>query len=185
MTYSTPEEVRELLQGFVSEPGNEYDVTPDKLSDSQIEYEIMNADAQIDLVLRKRGYSTPLPGPVPDIIHTISRDIATAQCDLIFRGSRDYQGAGDANPFRVRYDRARRLLLQIGDGDYPIYNPGEGPETVAPYDAGVFNPYPGDVLRTEHIFPRGADFLLGSGEYGERETLTTESWPGGDYYGRG
>lgn len=196
MAYSTKEQVREVIQGHIEE-GGEFDVTPSKLSDDQIEYEIKNADAQIDLVLRKRGYSTPLPGgydlasgealpdqefDLPGVINSISIDIAAAQCDLIFRGSRDYQGAGDANPFRIRYDRARKLLLQIGDGNYPVYNPGEGPEYKSPYSAVVFNPYPGDVLLTEEVFPRGARFLHDNGtEFATRPY----SGRGEDYYGRG
>lgn len=171
MAYSTIADVKLVLQGIV-ESGGEYDVTPDDLSDEQIEYEIGNADSQIDLALRKRGYSTPLPPPLPEIIHTLSVDIASAQCDMTFRGSREY--SNENNPFRLRYDRARRLLVQITDGEYPIYNPGEGPDLTASYDAEVINPYPGDILLTREVFPRGADFLRSGAEYGEQ----IEPWRG-------
>jgi hypothetical protein len=171
MAYSTKEEVRQILEGLVEVGGNR-DFTAAGLTDAQVEYEIGNADSQIDLALRKRGYTTPLPPPVPSIIHFLSVDIAVAQCDMIFRGSREY--ANENHPARMRYDRARRLLLQIVDSDYPIYNPGEGPEIAAIYDAELVNPYPGDVLETKDVFPRGAKFLRthDGAEYAE------ESYPG-------
>lgn len=169
MAYSTKEDVRQVLVGIVSE--SEYDSTSAALSDDQIEYEIGNADSQIDLALRKRGYTTPLPSPIPSVIRNLSVDIAVALSDMTARGSNVY--GSENHPARIRYDRARRILLQIGDGSYPIYNPGDGPDITAIYDAEVLNPYPGDVLLTKEVFPRGADFLRGDGiEY------TEEPYPG-------
>ena len=178
MAYSTKEDVREILQGLPEQNSSpNYDVVPSGLSDAQIEYEISNADSQIDLVLRKRGYSTPLPDPIPTVIHTLSVDIAVAYCDLIFRGSREYTNTS-SSPFQIRYNRAMQILRMMADGSYPIYNPGEGPETAEVFDSVVINPYPGDVLLTKDVFPRGADFLHSDAEYSTRPYDS-------DRYGRG
>lgn len=151
MSYSTVEEVRTVLRGWVESP-IEPDVTPSALSDAQIEYEIGNADEQINAVLRRR-YTLPLPIPVPAILKNLSVDIAAALSDMIFRGSREYQSP--LSPARLRYERALLILDHIANGDYPLYNAGEGPEL--PTEAGsiVINPYKGDILLTKEVFPRG------------------------------
>lgn len=169
MAYSTWEEVREVLKGLI-EP-NEYDVTPAfNLTQPQIEREISNADAEIDLALRKAGYSTPLSSP-PQLVHQLSIDIAVALCDLTFRGSRAYEG--ELSPFRIRYDRAKELLKLIAEDDYPVYNPGDedAPVRGAGYDAVVVNPYPGPVLLDEEVFPRGIKFFGNTAEYAETEDI--------------
>lgn len=159
MTYSTVEEVRSILRGFVDGVSADPDVVPSKLSDAQIEYEIKNADAQIDGALRRR-YDLPLPVPVPNIIQVISCDIAAALCDMTFRGSREYPA--ELAPFRLRYERAKDMLESIASGDYPIYNEGDGPGEVG--GNIVINPYPGDVLLTEEVFAHGGPFDGGRGD---------------------
>jgi phage gp36-like protein len=169
MPYSTWTEVQEVLKGLI-EP-NEYDVTPgNELSQAQIEREISNADAEIDLALRKAGYSTPLSSP-PALVHQLSIDIAVALCDLTFRGSRAYEG--DLSPFRIRYDRAKEILELIAEKDYPVYNPGDpdAPVRGSGYDAVVINPYPGPVLLDKEVFPRGIDFFGERSEYAETEHI--------------
>lgn len=152
MAYSTATEVRLVLQGFLDvQTGNDPDVTPAKLSDAQIEYEIRNADEQINSVLR-RHYALPLPEPVPTVLKNLSIDIAVAQCDMIFRGGKEYASA--LSPARLRYERAKEILGHIATGDYPLYNEGEGPVAVGG-EAHVINPYDGDVLLTKDVFPRG------------------------------
>lgn len=152
MAYSTATEVRLVLQGFLDvQTGNDPDVTPAKLSDAQIEYEIRNADEEINSVLRRR-YVLPLAEPVPAVIKNLSIDIAAALCDMLFRGSKEY--ANELSPARLRYERARLILDRIGTGDYPLYNTGEGPDELGD-TAVVINPYDGDVLLTREVFPRG------------------------------
>lgn len=163
MPYSTKEQVRELLRGLDS-TGDQYDSTPDDLTDTQIEYEITNADNQIDLSLR-RVYPLPLPEPIPAVINTLSIDIAASLSDMTYRGSREYQS--ELSPFRLRYERALLLLERIAEGTYPLYNDGEGPESGG---AIVINPYPGDVLLTKEVFPRGIKFG-GGAEYAETERI--------------
>jgi phage gp36-like protein len=151
MAYSTAAEVRLVLQGFVDVTPGDPDRTPASLSDTQLEYEIRNADEQINSVLRRR-YNLPLPDPIPIVLKNLSIDIAAAQADMMFRGSREYASA--LHPMRLRYERALLILDRIATGDYPLYNEGEGPEGVGD-DALVLNPYDGDVLLTEDVFPRG------------------------------
>lgn len=167
MAYSTAPEVRLVLQGHIQAIPGETDVTPASLSDAQIEYEISNADEQINAVLR-RQFALPLPTPVPPVLRNLSIDIACAQLDMMFRGSREY--ASDLSPMRLRYARAKEILERIATGDYPLYNPGEGPDEVG--GSIVINPYEGDVLLTRDVFPRGYIPGRGSGtEYAQVEFM--------------
>jgi phage gp36-like protein len=159
MAYSTVADVRSILAGW-SESSPDPDLTASQLSDAQIEYEIGNADEEINSVLRRR-YALPLPLPVPLILKNLSTDIAAALSDMTYRGSREY--ATVLAPARLRYDRARLILDRIGTGDYPLYNPGEGPDEVGDSSI-VINPYPGDILLTEEVFPRGLAELHGDAE---------------------
>lgn len=164
MAYSTVADVRLVLEGF-NDPGQtpDPDYTPALLSDAQIEYEIGNADEEINSILRRR-YAVPLPLPVPLVLKNLSVDIAAALCDLTFRGAREY--ASVLSPARLRYERARLILDRISTGDYPLYNPGEGPEEVGD-EAIVINPYPGDILLTREVFPRGYPMVEGKAELAE------------------
>ena len=152
MAYSTPTQVRVVLQGFLDSNQGDPDITPSNLSDAQIEYEISNADEQINSVLRRR-YDTPLPEPIPLVIRNLSVDIAAALADMNFRGSKEY--ASPLAPFRLRYERALLILDRIATGDYPIFNESESPTPIG--GSIVINPYDGDVLLTKEVFPRGYD----------------------------
>lgn len=154
MPYSTADDVRLVVQGMIdTSQGEDPDYTPAHLSDAQIEYEISNADLQIDAVLRRR-YSLPLPEPVPPVIKNLSIDIAASLVDMQFRGSREY--ASVLHPARLRYERALLILDRIATGDYPLYNDDDplAPSAIGD-EAAVFNPYKGDVLLTKEVFPRG------------------------------
>jgi len=168
MAYSTAAEVRLVMQGFVDPGPEDPDKTPALLSDAQIEYEIGNADEQINSVLRRR-YDLPLPEPVPAVLRNLSIDIAAAQIDMIFRGSREYASA--LSPARLRYERALLILDRIATGDYPLYNAGEGPEISSEAGSIVINPYVGDILLTKEVFPRGYIPGRTGTEYAETEWL--------------
>lgn len=150
--YSTVQSVRLVLRGM-SDPGkaDDPDYTAAQLDDAQIEYEINNADGQIDSILRRR-FSLPLPSPVPTVLKNLSTDIAAALCDMTFRGSREY--ASEFAPARLRYERAIMILDHIANGDYPLYNVGEGPDALGD-ESVVINPYSGDILLSTDVFPRG------------------------------
>ena len=139
------------------------DRTPALLSDAQIEYEISNADEQINMVLRRR-YITPLPEPYPVVIRNLSVDITASLSDMLFRGSKEYASA--LSPARLRYERALLILDRIATGDYPLYNEGEGP-TIEGAGSIVINPYPGDILLTKEVFPKGYVGIGGDTEYAE------------------
>jgi phage gp36-like protein len=179
MAYSTVADVRLVLEGF-NDPNEspDPDYTPALLSDAQIEYEISNADEEINAILRRR-YAVPLPTPVPEVLKNLSVDIAAALCDMTFRGSREY--ASVLAPARLRYERARLILDRISTGDYPLYNEGEGPEQVGDTSI-VINPYPGDILLTREVFPRGYAMVEGSAEFAELATVPIPYYP---YLARG
>jgi hypothetical protein len=127
------------------------DYTPAMLDDAQIEYAIQDADSQINAVLR-RIYLVPLPDPIPDIIHTLSVDMAAVLADNVWRGSREY--ANELAPPRITWSRCNGVLRSIGTGTLQIYNVGEGPEQVG-NEAIVINPYPGDIMLDTDVYPRG------------------------------
>lgn len=170
MAYSNAEDVRLIVQGMLdATQGDDPDYTPANLSDAQIEYEISNADLQIDAVLRRR-YSLPLPLPVPLVLKNLSIDIAASLVDMQFRGSREY--ASELHPARLRYERALLILDRIATGDYPLYNDGDPLAPVPVGDeAAVFNPYDGDVLLTTEVFPRGYKPGVNGREYAQLEYI--------------
>lgn len=179
MAYSTATEVRLVLQGLVETvpPGvGEFDVTPANLTDAQIAREIANADARIDLMVRRVGYSTPLPNPAPEIVHQLSIDIGSYFSGLTFLSLTPF--ANSLAPLYLRYQHALEILKLIAEGKYPIYD--EDDDT-APERAGaiVINAYPSTVLKDADVFPRGIDFLnpYGRGEYSETEFIPDP--PGG------
>lgn len=165
MAYSTPKDVRLILQGY-SDPtvSNDPDRTSARLSDAQIEYEISNADIQIDMILRRRGYETPLPEPVPTVIRNLSIDLAASLSDMTFRGSREY--SSPLNPFRLRYERVLMILDRIAEGAYPVYNDSEEANVGT---ASVFNYEYSNLISDTDVFPRGLRKVGDSGEYAESE----------------
>lgn len=152
MAYSNRQDVRLVLRGF-GDPGlaEDPDYTPAMLDDAQIEWAIKDADAQINAVLRSI-YAVPLPDPLPDIIITLSTDMAAVLADSMFRGSREY--ANELSPARLMWDRCARILRDIGKGNVQLYNEGEGPEEIGNTSV-VINPYDGDILLDTDVYPRG------------------------------
>lgn len=109
MSYSTDTEVRIVLIGRRGEDRNE---TVNELDADQIEFAIKDADGQIDLALGRR-YELPLQEPIPNVINTISVNIAAYLSTLTFRGTTPVDGS---DPTVLRYERARRLLEDIRSG---------------------------------------------------------------------
>lgn len=146
MAYSTVEEVRLILKGVDNSPATDYDLTPDQLSDAQVEDDIANADNQIDSALGSR-YTVPFPTPTPPLVNSLSKDIASYLSDLRFRGAKEY--GSELSPFYLRYQRAVALLnsLEEGTGSIPGIDLGTG-------EGAVFNPYEGTLMTTKHIFTR-------------------------------
>jgi phage gp36-like protein len=147
--------------GYFDSKAPSANVSGDRITDAQISYAITSAEGQVDLSLRKR-YDLPLNDPVPSIVVSLATDIAAYLSDLTFRGNQPYQNA--MHPMRLRYERANLILSQIAGGSLDIF------DTVETDIQSVYNPYPGDVLLTTDVFPRG--FALGrGGEYSETERI--------------
>jgi phage gp36-like protein len=124
--------------------------SPNVLDSDQIQDEIENAETQIDAALRRR-YTVPFEEPIHATIKYLCIDIAAYLCDLRFRGSREYES--ERYPFPLRYDRARRLLDDLGTGRRLL-------EDAIEDDAEVFNPYEGTLMKTQHIFTRWPEGVI-------------------------
>lgn len=162
MAYSIVQDVRLVLRGFADPHlAEDPDYTPAMLDDAQIEWAISDADSQIDSILRSI-YMVPLPDPLPDIIVTLSTNMAAVLSDIMWRGSREY--ANELAPPRIMWDRCTRILTNIGRGSVQLYNVGEGPEKVG-NESVVINPYAGDVLLDRDVYPHGnsPDVMAGGG----------------------
>lgn len=181
MPYSEPKDVRLVLRGYIDpEMGDDPNRTPASLTDAQIEYEISNADAQIDEALRRR-YILPLPTvpAIPAILKTLSVDIAATLCDMTFRGSREYGSV--LAPARLRYERALSTLERIAAGDYRLYNIGEGPALVVE-EGVVINPYDTDILLTADVFPKGTVSPVSTGAEFAEEPMPYHPYVRGSRY---
>lgn len=104
MAYSTEADVIRVLVGRRGENRNE---TPAELDVDQIRDAIADADAQINLSLKRRYVVPFAEGEVPDIVHRWSVNIASYLSLLYFRGA---QPVGDDDPIYRLYDRTRRML---------------------------------------------------------------------------
>jgi phage gp36-like protein len=110
MAYSSEDDVIAVLIGRRSENRNE---TPADLDVDQIRFAIADADAQINLALKRR-YVVPFDvGSVPDLVKSLSVSIASYLALLVFRGAVPIV---DGDPLALRYDRARRMLDAIQSG---------------------------------------------------------------------
>lgn len=170
MGYANREDVRRLLVGARSDEQNR---TPDVLDNDQIDDDIAAAEAQVNVSLDRR-YTVPFVTPIPAMIKFITIDIAAYLADMRYRGSREY--AGNTHPMQLRYDRARRLLDDLGSGRRLLEGANED-------EAIVINPYDGTLMSTRHIWtrypegqiePDAASLPYPYGNYGYS-----------DYYGRG
>lgn len=156
MAYSTPAEVRSLLVGVNTSPAGDYDLTPNQLSDDQVTAEIANADSEIDAKLANR-YTVPFIAPIPELIHSLSIDIAAYLCDLRFRGAREL--SSDLHPFYLRYRRALDMLEKLTLGSLELPNI----ELDEAGGASVVNPYTGELMTTRHIFTRWPEGVISDG----------------------
>jgi phage gp36-like protein len=109
MAYCTEGDVIAVLVGRREETQNE---TPADLDVDQIRFAIADADAQINLALKRR-YVIPFVGVVPDLVKSLAVSIASYLALLTFRGSNPVSAE---DPMALRYDRARRMLDAIQNG---------------------------------------------------------------------
>lgn len=110
MAYSTEQDVIQVLIGRRGENRNE---TPAELDVDQIRAAIADADAQINLSLKRRYVVPFAEGSVPALVHRLSVNIASYLALLYFRGA---QPVADDDPLARLYDRSRRMLDSIQQG---------------------------------------------------------------------
>lgn len=110
MAYSTEQDVIQVLIGRRGENRNE---TPAELDVDQIRAAIADADAQINLSLKRRYVVPFAEGSVPALVHRLSINIASYLALLYFRGA---QPVADDDPLARLYDRSRRMLDSIQQG---------------------------------------------------------------------
>lgn len=107
MAYCTEGDVIAVLVGRREETQNE---TPADLDLDQIRFAIADADAQINLALKRRYVIPFTVGSVPDLVKSLSISISSYLALLTFRGSNPVTAE---DPLALRYDRARRMLDAI------------------------------------------------------------------------
>lgn len=154
MAYSTVAQVKAIL---IAREG-EFNDTASLLNDAQIEFAITSADAEINAALRRK-YKVPfgLDGElVPDLVHTLSIDIACYQADLIFRSQTT---APEDSPSVRRYDRARRILNELKTGRIDL-DAIENIDLEA-MSASVFMDYTNPLFPFAHIFKGGSEYSEG------------------------
>jgi phage gp36-like protein len=148
MAYCDESDVIRVLVGRRDETRNE---TPAELGVDQIRLAIADAEAQINLALKRR-YVVPFPdGQVPTLIHQLSIAISSYLALLIFRGSNP---VGDDDPMARYYDRARRMLDAIQTGRADV----EGATEVISLDdavPAVYNEFPEPLFPLYPIFEEG------------------------------
>lgn len=148
MAYCTENDVIKVLIGRRGEERNE---TPAELDVDQIRAAIADADAQINLALKRR-YQVPfVEGEVPDLVRQLSINIASYLSLLYFRGA---QPVSSDDPLALLYDRARRMLDAIQQNRADL----EGAEeTISLDDAvpAVYNEFSGPLFPPYPTFEEG------------------------------
>ena len=130
MSYSTKEEVREMLKddalnAIIGDTFIEDPVEREELVAPIIEGAIADADAEIDGYLAKR-YAVPL-SPAPKVINKFSKDIAVY--NLISRAGID-EGERENN-YLTRYKNAIAFLTKVAKGETDIVKEGTDPSKAA------------------------------------------------------
>ena len=148
MAYCDEKDVLRILIGRRGEARNE---TPAELDVDQIRAAIADADAQINLALKRR-YVVPFPvGEVPSIVKQWSITIAPYLSLLYFRGA---QAVGSDDPLALLYDRTRRMLDAVQQSRVDV----DGATEVTALDdavPAVYNEY------QEPLFPLYPTFVEG------------------------
>lgn len=148
MAYASEDDVIALLIGRREENRNE---TPAELDLDQIRDAIADAEAQVNLALKRR-YVIPFEdGAVPDTIVRLTASIAAYLCLLTFRGS---SAVGSDDPMALRYDRARRMLDSIQTGRVDVDGAIEN-LTLDGSIPAVFNEYQEPLFPLFPIFEEG------------------------------
>lgn len=148
MAYCSDDDVIAILVGRRDENRNE---TAAELDIDQIRDAIADAEAQINLSLKRR-YVVPFDdASVPDSVTRWTAGIAAYLALLTFRGS---SSVGADDPAALRYDRIRRMLNDVQSGRVDV----EGATAIISLDDGVpavYNEF------QEPLFPLYPTFVEG------------------------
>ena len=130
MSYSTKEEVREMLKddalnAIIGDTFIEAPVEREELVAPIIEGAIADADAEIDGYLAKR-YAVPL-SPAPKVINKFSKDIAVY--NLFSRIGIDE--STDQKTYLNRYNAAIKFFELVADGKVSIGTEADDPASAA------------------------------------------------------
>ena len=130
MSYSTKEEVREMLKDdalnaiigdtFIEDPAER-----EELVEPLIEAAIADADAEIDGYLAKR-YTVPI-SPAPRVLNKFSKDIAVY--NLFSRIGIDE--STDQKIYLTRYNSAIKFLTLVAEGKVSLGAETDDPKTAA------------------------------------------------------
>lgn len=150
MAYSIVSEVRAAVASI---PGDSRNKTPAQLSDGQIEYAILSADAQIDSHLRRR-YDLPFVS-VPSQVKALSIAIAAYECANMFM---NVGPLNEESGLARMYDRAFKILDGIRTGKFGL-DSDEVSALEGDLGSFVFNDYDGSLFGTDHIFGHGEHYI--------------------------
>lgn len=148
MAYCDEKDVIRVLASRRDETRNE---TPADLDVDQIRAAIVDADAQINLALKRRYVVPFVEGSVPSIVRQWSINIASYLSLLYFRGSNPV--AGD-DPLALLYDRTRRMLDATQQGRVDVDGAVENTSLDDAVPA-VYNAYDGPLFPIYPIFEEG------------------------------
>lgn len=148
MAYASVDDVIALLIGRREESRNE---TPADLDVDQIRDAIADAEAQVNLALKRRYVIPFVDGLVPDTIVRITASIAAYLSLLTFR---EGSPVGSDDPNALRYDRARRMLDSIQTGRADLVGAVEA-LTLDGSVPAVYNEYQEPLFPLFPIFEEG------------------------------
>ena len=148
MAYCDENDVIALLIGRREENRNE---TPAELDVDQIRDAIADAEAQVNLALKRRYVIPFVDGAVPDTVKRLTANIAAYLALLTFRGG---SPVSSEDPNALRYDRARRMLDSIQTGRTDL---DDAIENITLNDAvpAVYNEYQEPLFPLYPIFEEG------------------------------
>lgn len=148
MAYSTEKDVIRVLIGRRGENRNE---TAAELDVDQIRTAIADADAQINLSLKRRYVVPFAEGSVPTIVRGWSINIASYLSLLYFRGA---QPVATDDPMFLLYDRTRRMLDAVQQNRVDVEGAVEAITLSDAIDA-VYNEYEAPLFPLYPTFEEG------------------------------
>jgi len=145
MAYTDPQKIKDLLDPA----GNMGSGSAASLEDNVLQGAADRATTEVNSRLGSR-YAVPFGDPPPELVVTITTDIAAYGATLSFYGSTDIT---DTDPVVRRYQSSMQLLADIAAGKADLY-PGEDGPPVTATSSGritVRNPYSGSLFGPDNF----------------------------------